>query len=380
VLTGFNVACHRSPGSATPERQSIARIKVILLHAVATGRCVGSGPGADADLVFADTDSLEKDEPMNGLKATRFPRTLFTLAVRGGMPVALMFWSAIASPSEASAQVAGSADSRGDRRVVLITGSTDGLGREVARRLAQQGAHVIVHGRNVERGTALVREIESGGAGTAAFYAADFAELAAVRRFAEAIRSDYDRLDVLVNNAGIWLPGSDERRVSADGHELHFAVNYLAGYLLTRQLLPLLERGAPSRVINVASIAQTPVDFSNVMLEQGYTGSRAYGQSKLAQILFTIELANELDGRNISVNALHPATLMNTSMVEEAGARPRSTVDDGADALMQLATMEEPGTGRYFNGLVESRANEQAYDAEARARLIALSRALTGGR
>jgi NAD(P)-dependent dehydrogenase (short-subunit alcohol dehydrogenase family) len=299
--------------------------------------------------------------------------------LHAGLPVAVMAAGVIASPSEAMTQVAGSAESRGERRVVLITGSTDGLGREVARRLAADGAHVIVHGRNVERGTSLVREIESGGSGTAAFYTADFADLDAVRSFAAEIRADYNHLDVLINNAGIWLPGSDERRLSADGHEMHFAVNYLAGYLLTRELLPMLERGAPSRIINVASIAQTPIDFSNVMLEQGYSGSRAYGQSKLAQILFAVELANELSGRNISVNALHPATLMNTSMVEEAGARPRSTVGEGADAVMQLVTMEQPGTGRYFNGLEEARANAQADDAEARSRLMALSRELTGG-
>src|SRR5262245_2956171 len=111
-------------------------------------------------------------------------------------------------------------------QVVVVTGSTDGLGREVARRLAASGAHVIVHGRNRERGTALVDEITRQGKGSARFYAADFASLARVREFAQAIRRDYKRLDVLVNNAGVWLP---DRQVSADGHEMHFAVNYLSG-------------------------------------------------------------------------------------------------------------------------------------------------------
>jgi hypothetical protein len=123
--------------------------------------------------------------------------------------------------------------------VVLVTGSTDGLGREVARRLAADGHHVIVHGRNHERGAALVAEIETEGRGSARFYAADFAPLDAVRGLADAVLRDYDRLDVLVNNAGIWSRG-DERRTSDDGHELQFAVNYLAGYLLTHRLLPLL--------------------------------------------------------------------------------------------------------------------------------------------
>jgi NAD(P)-dependent dehydrogenase (short-subunit alcohol dehydrogenase family) len=292
---------------------------------------------------------------------------------------ALVLCVLLTTPSPAFAQGAAGGTPSGERRVILVTGSTDGLGREVARRLAAGGAHVIVHGRNRERGTALVEEIERAGHGSATFHAADLADLAEVRRLGDTILREYDRLDILINNAGIWIPRGTERTLSADGHEMHFAVNYLSGFLLTQMLLPLLERSAPARIINVASIAQTPIDFSNVMLEQGYSGSRAYGQSKLAQILFTVELANELRDRNISVNALHPATLMNTSMVEEAGARPRSTVGEGADAVMQLVTMEEPGTGRYFNGLEESRANAQAYDAEARSRLMALSRELTGG-
>lgn len=263
------------------------------------------------------------------------------------------------------------------RRVILVTGSTGGLGREVARRLAARGAHVIVHGRNRDRGLALVAEIEEEGRGAASFYAADLANLDHVREFGETILRDFQRLDVLINNAGIWLPGSDERRLSADGHELHFAVNYLSGYLLTRMLLPLLEQSAPARIINVASVAQAPIDFDDVMLEHAYNGSRAYAQSKLAQVMFTIDLAEELDSRRVSVLALHPATLMNTGMVRDAGIRPRATVDEGADAVMHLVTMTDPPTGAYFNGMERARANEQAYDADARARLRALSRELT---
>ena len=127
------------------------------------------------------------------------------------------------------------------QRIALVTGSTDGLGREVARRLAAEGAHVIVHGRNVERGQAVVAEIAAAGKGSARFYRADFASLAEVRRLAGEIRRDYPRLDVLVNNAGVIVPRSE---VSTDGHEMQFAVNYLSGYLLTYSLLPLLEKGA----------------------------------------------------------------------------------------------------------------------------------------
>lgn len=263
-----------------------------------------------------------------------------------------------------------------DQQVILVTGSTDGLGREVARRLAAGGAHVIVHGRNTERGQALVKEIEDTG-GSATFHAADFASLDEVRTLAETILREYDRLDVLVNNAGIWLNRPAERRLSADGHELHFAVNYLAGYALTRLLLPRLIESAPARIVNVASTAQTPLDFDDPMLESGYSGGRAYAQSKLAQILFTVDLARELEGRGVTVAALHPATLMDTPMVRAAGVRARATVDEGADAVMQLITANSIRSGDYYNGLERSRANAQAYDEDARSKLRRLSEQLT---
>ena len=267
-----------------------------------------------------------------------------------------------------------------DQQVILVTGSTDGLGREVARRLAAGGAHVIVHGRNVERGRALVAEIEAAGAGSARFIAADLASLDAVRTLAETILSEYERLDVLVNNAGIWLNRSNERQLSADGHELHFAVNYLAGYTLTRLLLPRLIESAPARIINVASGAQRPMDFDDPMLENGYSGGRAYAQSKLAQVLFTVDLARELEGSGVTVAALHPATLMDTPMVREAGVAARSTIDEGADAVMHLITGPDITSGGYYDGLRPARAHAQAYDAEAHAMLRRLSRQLTGVR
>jgi NAD(P)-dependent dehydrogenase (short-subunit alcohol dehydrogenase family) len=265
----------------------------------------------------------------------------------------------------------------GERQIVLITGSTDGLGREVARRVAATGAHVIVHGRNVERGRELVQEIMRTGTGSASFHAADLSSLAQVRAFADTLRRHHDRLDVLVNNAGIWRR-TGERLVSEDGHELHFAVNYLAGFLLTHLLLPLLDHGGPARIINVASGAQAPMAFDDIMLERDYSGSRAYAQSKLAQIMFTIDLAEELRNRPITVVALHPATLMNTSMVQEAGVQARSTVDEGARAVMHLIASGAVSSGRYYNGTTPARAHESAYDADARQRLRELSRRLSG--
>lgn len=169
--------------------------------------------------------------------------------------------------------------------------------------------------------------------GKATFYMADFSSLDEVRDLAAAVRRDHARLDLLINNAGIGTSsGGDRRRTSADGHELRFAVNYLAGFLLTHLLLPLLRAGAPARVVNVASAGQAPIDFSDVMLEKGYDGVQAYCQSKLAQIMFMLDLADELDGTGVTVNALHPATYMDTTMVRRAGIRPLSSVEEGAEA------------------------------------------------
>lgn len=265
-------------------------------------------------------------------------------------------------------------------RTALITGATDGVGRVVARALGKDGWRALVHGRDRTRGEALVREIEQGG-GNAAFLAADLASLAEVRRLAETVRATTDRLDLLINNAGIGTAGNAPGRMtSADGHELRFAVNYLAGFLLTHLLLPLLRASAPARIVNVSSAGQQAIDFSDVMLTRQYSGVAAYCQSKLAQILFTVDLAGELEGSGVIVNALHPSSYMNTTMVKQAGVSPMSRVEDGAEAILQLAVSPALAgrSGLYFNVLREARANAQAYDAEARRKLRALSLELTG--
>ncbi len=269
------------------------------------------------------------------------------------------------------------ASPRPGQEVVLVTGSTSGLGREVARRLAATGAFVIVHGRNRERGMEVVEAIESEGVGNARFYAADLGSFDQTREFGEAVLRDYDRLDVLVNNAGFGR-APDERMVSADGLELRFQVNHLSHFLLTRMFLPRLRANAPSRIVNVSSGAQQPIDFDDVMIERNFSGGRAYAQSKLAQIMFTIDLAEELEGTGVVVNSLHPATYMDTEMVRRAGLTPRATVGEGADAVMNLITSPDIGSGGYFNRLRPARADEQAYDAEARNKLRRLSEELTG--
>jgi NAD(P)-dependent dehydrogenase (short-subunit alcohol dehydrogenase family) len=263
-------------------------------------------------------------------------------------------------------------------KTILVTGSTDGVGRYVAERLAAEGARLFVHGRNRGRGDDLVDRIGRQG-GNARFLAADLSSLAEVRALADEVRRDGDGLDALVNNAGVGTSGA-KRELSAEGFELRFAVNYLAGFLLTRLLLPMLESRTSSRIVNVASAGQQPIDFSDVMLTQGYSGTRAYCQSKLAQILFTFDLAEELKARNVTVNCLHPATYMDTTMVRFSGTRPISTVEQGGAAILQL--IESPAlarkSGLYFNGLRESRADAQAYDERARKRLRALSFELVG--
>jgi NAD(P)-dependent dehydrogenase (short-subunit alcohol dehydrogenase family) len=266
-------------------------------------------------------------------------------------------------------------------KTILITGATDGVGRRVALDLGEAGARLRIPGRDRDRAEVLIDELARHGNRDVRFYRADLASLAEVSGLAEAVRRDEKRLDVVISNAGIGTAvGGRERSLSADGHELRFAVNYLAGFLLVRLLLPLLRAATPSRVVNVASAGQTPIDFDDVMLERDYTGGRAYMQSKLAQIMFTFDLARELEDSGVTANALHPATYMNTTMVRQSGATPISTVEEGAAAICRLAVSPEVEgkTGLYFDRMQATRANAQAYDERARDRLRRLSYELTG--
>jgi NAD(P)-dependent dehydrogenase (short-subunit alcohol dehydrogenase family) len=261
---------------------------------------------------------------------------------------------------------------------ILVTGATDGLGKRVAQELAAKGATVMLHGRSPERLEATLEELRrKTGNEEHRSYLADFSSLGEVRGLAERILSDQGRLDVLVNNAGVIVR---EREESRDGNELTFAVNYLSHFLLTGLLLPLLKDSAPSRVVNVASAGQSPIDFGDPMLERGYDAMRAYSQSKLAQVMFTFELAEHLRGTGMTVNALHPASLMDTKMVHETFGYTMSTVEEGAEAVIRLAVSPEVEgvTGRYFDGWREARANRHAYDLQARKCLWALSEELCG--
>jgi NAD(P)-dependent dehydrogenase (short-subunit alcohol dehydrogenase family) len=272
-----------------------------------------------------------------------------------------------------------------DQKTILVTGATDGLGRAMARELASKGVTVLIHGRTEARLVETLREIrETTGSDRLRTFRADFSSLEEVRRLGNEILAKEERLDVLINNAGI---GSGERgqprEESVDGYELRFAVNFLAPFLLTHLLLPLLRRSASARIVNVASAGQAPIEFDDVMLERGYERFRPYRQSKLALIMFTFELAERLRAEGelgVTVNALHPASLMNTKMVFESFGYTMSTVEDGVEATLHLAISSEVEgvTGRYFDQLREARADDQAYDPEARRRLWSLSEEIVG--
>jgi NAD(P)-dependent dehydrogenase (short-subunit alcohol dehydrogenase family) len=250
-------------------------------------------------------------------------------------------------------------------QTVLVTGSSDGLGKRVAQKLVARGATVIVHGRDRQKTEAAAGEIGSGHVRIA-----DLASLAEVRRLADEI----DELDTLVNNAGVIVP---ERAENADGYELTFAVNYLSHFLLTELLLPKLRE--PGRIVNVSSLGQDALDFDDLMYERDYNAYFAYARSKLAQVMFTIDLAERLRDWDITVNALHPATLMDTKMVTALGGKPRSSAEEGTRAVLRLVTDPELDdvTGLFFDGARESSVDGQAYDPEARRRLWEASEELT---
>lgn len=254
--------------------------------------------------------------------------------------------------------------------IVFVTGATDGLGRALADRLAADGHTLILHGRDAAKladVAAALRDTHGVEVRTAL---ADLSELAQVRKLAADVRAMTDRLDVFVSNAGIGsgMPVGRTRMTTADGYELRFAVNYLAGFLLTLELLPLMRASAPARIVYVASLGQQPLDFADLMLTHGYSGGRAYAQSKLAQIMSGFELASRLPASEVTVNSLHPGTYMPTKIVLEEIGHTVDTLETGVAATYRLAVGADVAgvTGRFFDRTRESRVNEQAYDTTAR--------------
>jgi retinol dehydrogenase 12 len=264
-------------------------------------------------------------------------------------------------------------------KVCLVTGATDGIGRVTVHRLAEQGATVIGVGRNPTKIKAVMDEVGNT-AGSLEFLTADLSSLAEIRTLADEFKSKYDSLHVLVNNAGALFTS---RRESVDGIEMTFALNHLSYFLLTNLLLDTITASAPARIINVSSNAHegSTIDFDDIEHKRHYSAWGAYGDSKLANILFTYELARRLEGTNITVNAVHPG-FVNTNFQRAAGLNMRGplTSEEGADTQLWLATSEEVEgiTGKYFVRRQETRSSATTHDMAVAQRLWDISAQMVG--
>jgi NAD(P)-dependent dehydrogenase (short-subunit alcohol dehydrogenase family) len=261
-------------------------------------------------------------------------------------------------------------------QTILITGATSGLGRALAERLAEMGAAVVAHGRDESRLDRTAQEIAAATGRRVDTVQADLADLDQVDRLADVVLERHPALHTLVNNAGVGFgPPDGHRETSADGVELRFAVNHLASLALARRLSPRLVESAPSRIVQVASAGQLALDPDDPFTERSYDGVSAYRRSKLAQIMATFDLAEDLAGTGVSVTAVHPAAFMDTAMVREHGIEPASSVAEGLDAVLRLVT--DPAldgvTGRYFHGTKQAPPDPQADDPQARRWLRSLS-------
>jgi NAD(P)-dependent dehydrogenase (short-subunit alcohol dehydrogenase family) len=264
-------------------------------------------------------------------------------------------------------------------RIILVTGATDGIGRQTALVLARRGAHVHVHGRSREKAEA-VRDVLRREAKSDRVDAVwgDLASLAEVRALAQQVAERVPRLDVLLNNAGVYLK---DRAVSRDGFEMTFAVNHLAHFLLTHLLLPQLRASLEPRIVNVSSIAHTrgSIDWSDLQLTRRYDAYGAYAASKLMNVLFTVDLARRLASPFVAVNALHPGVI-STKLLREGFGMSGGSLESGAATSVRVAT--DPAlartTGRYFSDQREVPTSRAAQDRAAQRRLYDLSVDLTG--
>lgn len=259
-------------------------------------------------------------------------------------------------------------------KTILLTGATDGLGKATAFALAKQGYELILHGRNPQKGEKVLADIKAEtGNENLHYYNADFAELVQIKTLADTILTNHQQLNVLINNAGLGVESS--RRESIDGLEMIFQVDYLATYILSQKLLPLLKVSNSPHIINVASAGQSSIDFADPLLEKSWSGVQSYCQAKLCQITLAFAMANE--HKDVRINALHPASYMPTKIVTHMFT-PQSQIRDGVEAVVKLATDISNLTGEYFFQTHIGEASSQAYDLEAREKLLALSKELTG--
>jgi NAD(P)-dependent dehydrogenase (short-subunit alcohol dehydrogenase family) len=277
-----------------------------------------------------------------------------------------------------------------NEKVCLITGATSGIGEVTARVLAEMGATVVVAARNRRKAERTVAEIrERAGHDRVDYLLADFASQVEIRRLAADFREQYERLDVLVNNAGAV---SLLRQETEEGIEITFAVNHLGYFLLTNLLLDVLKESSPARIINVSSAAHhsARLDFDNLQLQHGYGGMKAYGLSKLANILFTIELARRLEGSGVTANSVHPgwvATNIGANNIPWVGGLLKGIINLTADSpekgaktnIYLAASAEAEGiSGKYFVNCKAARPSAAARDEEAARRLWEMSAELVG--
>jgi NAD(P)-dependent dehydrogenase (short-subunit alcohol dehydrogenase family) len=268
-----------------------------------------------------------------------------------------------------------------DGKVVLVTGSTDGIGKQTARILAIKGARVLLHGRNLSKGAVVQEEIrrttESPGL---QFFQAELSSPQEIRELADQIKESHDRLDVLINNAGTF---ERDRKVTGNGLETTFAVNYLAQFQLVHELLDLLKRSASGRIVNVASATHwnaRTVDLSHLQGEEPYDGYEAYAQSKLAVVLFTYALARRLEGKGMTANCLHPGVIKTKLLRAGFGDHPGDTPEKGARTSVYLALSPEVEgiSGRYFEECKPVQSSPISRNLELQEKLWRISEELTG--
>ncbi len=268
-----------------------------------------------------------------------------------------------------------------DGKKVLVTGATDGIGKQTALKLAKLGATVIIHGRNKARGMEILEEVKKINPNGATYVNADLSSLAKVKKMASELSKAHDHIDVLINNAGVFQRG---QIFSDDGYELTFAVNHLAHFSLSLQLLPLLRKAEQGRIITVSSVAHNNSprnDFSDMLDINSYIDYSAYALSKLANILFANELADRLNNTNITSNSLHPGVIT-TKLLFEGFGISGSPAEKGCMTSVFLASDEAlAGTsGKYFSDSTETQPSAFALDPTARKNLWKLSEEITGVR
>jgi len=268
-----------------------------------------------------------------------------------------------------------------EEQTILVTGSTDGIGKATAHTLAQQGHRVLLHGRNRGKGRAVLEELEEAtGSDRLALFIADLSVQERVRGLAEEVGETHDSLDVLINNAGVFMP---ERKVAPGGIEMTFAVNYIAPFLLTHDLLPLLSASRRARVVNVASIAHRSVrsvDWENLPGFDDYDAYDAYAVSKLGLVAFTARLARVLEGTKTTANCLHPGVIDTKLLRAYTGEQGSAPPEQGAEVEVYLATSPDAAAvnGGYFEATRWARPSPLALDPEVRERFWEMGLDLTG--